>query len=306
MSSKVPIPRDGVKPSECSLDKDLPHEGTYEDGVICSSAKDIIEVASVVAGEINIKNLENLSDNSKKAIKDKKAVLDEIKGKVGAEGCHSESCILKYVENNASVEGKSKVRKIVDNVLNPSGPFDSVDWLSNHNIDNVLNKVAKKYKYFYHIDYKMKDEFVDSECILNNLDMKSLCQKYKCIGVVANQDVRSGPGIHWVALFIDFRHNGTPGDEYTIEFFNSAGGPIYTEMMVWMKKIQKDLFMCGKESKIIQASKIQHQYRNSECGVYSIFYIWCRVDGMEWNSFEYKRIPDDKMVQFRKGIFRHS
>ena len=64
------------------------------------------------------------------------------------------------------------------------------------------------------------------------------------------------------------------------------------------------------ESKMIKVdmryNKMQHQYGDTECGVYSISFILRILDGETFDKITAKRIPDDEVKQCRKIYFRTS
>jgi hypothetical protein len=43
---------------------------------------------------------------------------------------------------------------------------------------------------------------------------------------------------------------------------------------------------------------------NSSCGPYSLYYIISRLEGVSSDAFQKNRIPDHKMWEFRKILFR--
>ena len=47
----------------------------------------------------------------------------------------------------------------------------------------------------------------------------------------------------------------------------------------------------------------RHQYGNSECGLYSLFFIRHRLDGNPYESFLEYAYKDDIMTEFRKYCF---
>ena len=50
---------------------------------------------------------------------------------------------------------------------------------------------------------------------------------------------------------------------------------------------------------------MEHQYENTECGIYSIYFIKSIVEGAHYKKFTDKgeRIPDKKMEELRKIYF---
>lgn len=202
-------------------------------------------------------------------------------------GCPDEQCVVE------KKFGKHMVKKY----FKPDGPITS-EWLSNFDIDDVLDWFQEKYENFIHIPMQTID-FLDYENPLRNLNM---CEhKGKCVGVVINTDTRFGPGKHWFALFLDMRV--TP---FQIEYFNSTGGTPPEQIREFCLIQKQKCEDVNKECDIIIASTIRHQLGDSECGAYSIYYINSRLTGYGPEAFGKKPIRDDMMREFRKVIFRDS
>ncbi len=121
--------------------------------------------------------------------------------------------------------------------------------------------------------------------------------------VVINTDRTGRPGQHWFALFCDFR--STP---FTIEYFNSSGAPLTEGKLIsikeWMTKAELELEAGDYPVKRVSAAVIQHQRSDTECGVYSLYYIYRRIRGASIEEFA-TRIPDADMIAFRKKLFRN-
>ena len=141
-------------------------------------------------------------------------------------------------------------------------------------------------------------------------DINEICRKYNITNYTINTDVYIGGsgGIHWMALFIDMRN-----DIWTVEFFNSTGdtsGKIkslqkYIQTDIWQKNIISQMLKYKSPNKIYLAKILhKHQKKNSECGVYSLFYIWSRLNNVNFLDFALYDIPDDDMTKFRKFLFR--
>ena len=50
-------------------------------------------------------------------------------------------------------------------------------------------------------------------------------------------------------------------------------------------------------------NKKRHQFKNSECGVYSINFIENMLEGKTFNQYCNSNIPDDKMNKLRKKYY---
>jgi hypothetical protein len=74
-------------------------------------------------------------------------------------------------------------------------------------------------------------EITNSE--LATFDWRQLYkQGFRTFGSVINTDKSTGGGIHWFAVFGDFRDASAP----TIEYFNSSGKMPMNEIIYWMNK----------------------------------------------------------------------
>ena len=250
--------------------------------------------SSEIKGKLK-KIVDNLTEN--KVESDKKAV-DFLKKKFN---CNNESCLLQKSEIKREI-GDDVAKKELERRFKPSGPWDSTQWFSNFNIDEVLEQFTKKYKSnnFLHIPFQMRD----FESIGTELATVDLSEKYKagmgCFGVVLNTDKSTGRGQHWFCIFGDFRK-----EPFTIEYFNSSGSAPLNEVQIWMKKtknrLQKNL---RKPINDIIVSRIRHQTDNHSCGSYSIYYILSRLENIPKEYFKSNRVCDKLMHKFRSSIFR--
>lgn len=135
----------------------------------------------------------------------------------------------------------------------------------------------------------------------------------KSFGIVCNTDSSKGSGAHWFALFISTDLNdpdNTAKKMVTIELFNSAGGGVSNANFnnFWHKQaieISKETGLrCVYKDKI---TSIQHQSDDTgNCGAYSLFYIYCRLKGIDPSEFNNPRKPikDYAMQKFRGELFK--
>lgn len=233
-------------------------------------------------------------------------------------GCVTEECALRTIAQEDPGVRIVIAETIRDN-FKVEGPADSTKWLTNKNIDSVLAQICKKYPSVLRLEYHMID-MIDPESpntaqgdiTLKNISViKNVLQAGKdMVCVVINTDKTNGPGIHWFCLFFDFRHAGTSEDPYTIEYFNSSGSRARSEVAECMHRIESEIDSYSgplgkKYAKRITAATIQHQKdTDSECGVYSLYYIWRRINGAPIEEFS-TRIPDAQMVKFRGKLYRN-
>lgn len=118
-------------------------------------------------------------------------------------------------------------------------------------------------------------------------------------GTIPNTLVSSGDTTkvgHWVALFGDFR-----GKDWTIEYYNSTGNNAPAGMFKWMQELAANIEReCNCKCSAINVSNVVSQKGPTECGIYSLHYIICRLGGIDYKRFREDKIPDDSVNKLRK------
>jgi hypothetical protein len=179
------------------------------------------------------------------------------------------------------------------------------EWLSSLDIDNVENEfmhVFKKYKYLGAIPIDFDKQSKTGECLVDSLcsiKIKDLYDKgYRKIGIVFNTDVSTGPGQHWIALFADI----DPKYEHArITYFDSYSKKPEPEIQRLMFRWKEQWDATKIHSKPIELSynTLRHQYEDSECGMYCIYFHFCCLVGIPME----KRVPDDVVRSFRGVLY---
>lgn len=218
--------------------------------------------------------------------------------------CKTEECALVTIAKENPKVSAIVAETIRDN-FKVDGPADSTKWLNNSNIDGILAQLVRKHPSVYHMPFHMID-FEDQDLPSGAITLKNVSLVKDVINrgkdmfcVVINTDKYGNPGLHWFALFCDFR--GTPA---TLEYFNSSGASAPLRIKEWMSRAEMELEAAGYPTKRISAAVIQHQRSDTECGVYSLYYIYRRIKGASVEEFA-TRIPDAQMIAFRKKMFRN-
>jgi hypothetical protein len=279
--SDKPLPLDEIAPNECAI----PIKGKTS---VCSDTKTVKDIAEII-GASN---------------KDPKVVIDKAKKELG---CETESCVLMH-PTIARELGEHTVSEMLRNRFLPAGPANTTELLSNHNIDNVLAQMTKKYKDFCHIPFQMRDFDKNDKNPANQQSLKyfNFENEYnngkRTFGCVLNTDYSYGRGIHWFCLFGDFRKK-----PFVIEFFNTSGNPALPEVQNWISETKITLTNAlSGEVEVKQVVTYGLQKDNSSCGVWCLYYIWNRLEGIESSVFSNpSKAPDDgMMVWARKHLFR--
>ena len=180
------------------------------------------------------------------------------------------------------------------------------EWLSSDDIEHVEKQFMKLFPKYYYvgtfpIDFDSKSE--TGKCLVSSLcslDLKTLYAKgYTQIGIVFNTDVSTGPGKHWVAIFCDI---GPEFEHPRITYFDSYSQKPEKEIQVLMKRWKEQWLQAGVHSTpmITSYNKTRHQYQDSECGMYCLYFHFCCLLGIPMET----RIPDPVVRGFRGMLFR--
>ena len=177
---------------------------------------------------------------------------------------------------------------------------------SNFNINLVLQQLHRHEPSFKNFDCELMDFYNNPESPLGkSLNRNSeLLEGIKSgeiltFGTVPNTLLSTGDITrvgHWVALFGDFR-----GSKYTIEYYNSSGNNAPAKLFEWMNSLAKVIeeeIHC--ECIAINVTNIASQKGPSECGIYSIHYVICRLLGIPYKQFREHKITDADINKLRK------
>lgn len=218
--------------------------------------------------------------------------------------CNRESCWMSqsFMKNNLNKELKGFT-------FAPKAPKiwkkKPTEWLTSVDILKVMKQYEKKDDSFSFIGpspINYDEHIAHGECVWEELCKFNL-EKYikkgrKKIGVVFNTDPHYKEGSHWVALFIDI-------NKREIYYFDSYGERISKYINRFGKNVIKQGLKLNMKFKF-KKNKVRHQYKESECGVYCLFFIISMIKGDK--SFEElmnSKIQDKQMIALRKEYFNH-
>ena len=198
-----------------------------------------------------------------------------------------------FLSNDAHIQDRYK----------PPKPIRPRKWLSTRDIDNVLKQFENTHKYFKFmgtvpIDF---DEVIDE---YKNINICKLHQEQGITqyGFVFNLDPHDRRGSHWVSMFMDV------GCEYPfIGFFDSYASPTPRPIRELIKKLQQQVETCMSPITLTYMSNtVQHQHENTECGVYSLYFIFQCLNGYSFKQITENIILDDEINTWRHFFFRHT
>lgn len=248
-----------------------------------------------------LRNIWNARHSDKKITTNDSKEIWQLLKNYYANVCNKESCWVRQMTKGTKMEKE---------LLESFSPMEPVEWKKNPNewlssidILEVMNQYEKTYKCFDFlgpspIDYDTHQLY--GECVWEELCHFSLADQIKKgknkIGVIFNTDPHDKDGEHWISLFINIKKG-------TIFFFDSAGDKAPKQVMKFVKMVTDQ----GKNLEtpinfnFDQNYPIEHQYKNTECGVYSIYFIIHMLEDKITGHYLKTHILKDKyMAQFRK------
>jgi len=176
------------------------------------------------------------------------------------------------------------------------------EWLNTIDIRDVMNQYEIKYPDFEFIgpvpmDFDTKVGF--GECVVDELckiNLDELMKKGKTkIGVIFNLDKHTQSGSHWVAMNCDINRG-------EICYWDSYGIKPNPEVVVLMNRLKEQAYKLNKKLEI-KINKVRHQYKNSECGMYCIYFITSLLDGKTFETVVKNIVDDDTMNNKRNDFF---
>jgi hypothetical protein len=172
--------------------------------------------------------------------------------------------------------------------LKPQGKRKKYEWLNTLDIEAVMKQYEAIYPQFKFIGCFASDHFT-----LNPEDFPAETIRTSPVSaIIFNVDASSQSGSHWVAVvFVN------EGGRLYLEYFDSTGDPPN-------KRIKTFLRNPYFHDAIYLQNATQHQKKDSECGVYSMYYILQRLEGKTMDDINKKIITDAQMNDYRADLFR--
>ena len=280
----------------------------YTDGS-CFTYKSLQQIAANYNNRQRIKNKIDINLS-------KEDLVNALETKL-ADKCSNQTCWLRLDFVKAMDD-----EEINDHTFRPTGPGGKYEWLSTNHINDVIDQYHSIHKDFLFLG-TVPSDFEELPVLgISNIKFKDLEKDGKTkLGLVINLDKHDQDGSHWVALYSDLQKN-------QVYFFDSVGKPPIKGIKKFINRLVKYLYMkkyntklpindivSGKNKKYlntligggfdIRYNNIQHQFANSECGVYSINFITRLISGESFDYIITNPTSDENMNKFRKEYFRN-
>lgn len=270
----------------------------------CAPGKNFKEGSCFTVDDL-YKIAQSYNNNFKEKIilkKEKRYLLKELTNRL-KNVCNTQQCWLKL-----QFMRDIKDKKLIKNTFRPRGPHTGTKWLSTTDIDNVMNQYHQEFDDFFFLGTVPLD-FEDIGMGFEDLNLDRLLKDNKNrLGMVINLDTHDKSGSHWVGLYSDLKKK-------QIYFFDSYGHKPEKKIQKFMNRLKKWMNktyginndsegkLFSSEDIDIRYNKKRHQYKNSECGVYSMNFIIRLLRGEGFSKIENSRVIDDEINKCRKVYF---
>ena len=292
----ISVRSEEVKPTNTEDTKCAPN--IKFDGISCIEIHLLIEMAKAYNDETKeekdkIKLYPEYE--TKNTRKYKKYLTKMFKTRMG-DKCTTQHC---WTEQSFIKKMKGLAREELEKyTFRPNSPFGKFEWLSTINIDEVMTQYEKKHPDFKYLGAVPRDFMKFDFLGIKDYNFKENYDKgIKKIGVVFNTDKMKDSGEHWNAFFADL-------EKGQIYFFDSYGIMPNEETQELIRITEKFLKSIKKTSLDIRHNNIRHQYKNSECGVYSLNFVISMLDGSSFDDIINKKTSDDEINKYRSVYFR--
>ena len=199
---------------------------------------------------------------------------------------------------------------LVQSYYKPPKPKTAKKWLATSDIDRVLKQYEKQHSEFSF----MGTVPIDFDEVIEEYKNMDVCQIYQAggsswslstghditkYGFVFNLDPHDKKGSHWVCMFMDIA-----GSSPYIGFFDSYGHLPPKQIRDLIVRLKNQVKTCLGIDLIYKCNTIQHQHKDTECGVYCLYFIYQCLQGYSFEAITETIILDDAVNKFRHFFFR--
>ena len=169
------------------------------------------------------------------------------------------------------------------------------------NLSPMMKQYEEAYPSFkflgpYPIDFAAQDPYVQTKrCIIGEMCGLNLAQEAakgkRGVGFVFNLDPHYKEGSHWIASYIDI-------PKKTFYYFDSYGYPPPAQIRKFMQ------WLTIQEPKMkLEYNGRRFQYKESECGMYCLYFIIRMLMGDRFRTLVRRSPPDTFMLDMRDYLY---
>lgn len=286
----------------------------------CSPVKTVALAKSPFKTCFNLKELKLVAEDYNRSVTDPSKRI-RIQGKT-KEQLHLE--IRKRLESYCDKEQcwieqdflSGSKKRILDSAFRPKTPKEWYKnrrtWLNTYDILYVMKQYEHLYKDFmflgvFPIDFS--SHYSSGACIGDSactLDISNVLRSGKTrFAMVLNLDKHTQSGSHWVAVYCGLDPKKV---NFGIYYYDSVAQGPPKEVQEFIKKIQGQVnnhFAKDTASKFnVQHNKTQKQFKNTECGMFSIVFLTQMLKHIPFDTICSKMRKDDGINSLRDMIYR--
>jgi hypothetical protein len=203
-----------------------------------------------------------------------------------------------WVNENFTKLMKKEFKEILEKeIFRPEGPKKQFQWMSSLDMNAVLSQYEHLYPDFKYLG-SVPIDFDDIDFYgIKNIDYNEMKKIGKTrFAMVINNQKHSQGGQHWFCLYFDLKK----GD---IFFVDSVGDEPMDEIIKYVDKLKTYLQSKNIKSNF-KINKTKHQKKNSECGIYSMYFILRFLKSGNFEEATKKEITDDTVnMEIRPYLF---
>jgi hypothetical protein len=209
-------------------------------------------------------------------------------------------------------------KKELEDAFRPKKPRDWYNnnrtWLNTYDILYVMEQYEDRYKDFvflgvHPIDFQKTN--AGGNCVgegMCDFHIRNMIgRKKKRFGLVINTDPHNRGGQHWFAIYCNLNPRKK---NFGIYHYDSVAYPpngFIKEFMTLVTKQVEEIYS-AKVAKRFQVlhNKVRRQYKNTECGVFSIVYLTQCLKGIPFPEICERMRTDDEVNKLRDVLYRPS
>jgi len=235
-----------------------------------------------------------------------KALRTALEGKLAVSKPNAERTFLQALPLSAQ-EKSDLARRYLRPAMPKSWFSDPDEWLDSINIGDVLNQYEDAFPSFefmgpFPIDFAAPDPYskgggaaTGERCLMNEICelriKKALENGTKAVGIVYNLDPHFKGGSHWIANYIDI-----PGHRcYYFDSYGMAPPKQIERFMKWLTTQDPEMRLEYNTRRL--------QFRNTECGIYCIYFIIRMLAGDKFLDITRRKPSDEDMMDLRDWLF---
>jgi hypothetical protein len=233
----------------------------------------------------------------------KRVVTAETKAQCG----DSEYCMVEKATSITDQERSSLLKTHFRPKMPAEWKSKPNTWLSSDDIDNVMRQYEEAYPSFKFlgvvpIDFSAPDPYEIKEtaggskkCLADQFCHVKLAEErakgIDTIGAIFNLDPSTKSGSHWVACCILLKKRA-------IYYFDSYGEQPPEQVSRFMRS-----FILQDPGLDLRYNGRRFQYGGSECGMYSMYFVICMIEGVPFKKFVRHTVRDEYMLKMRSILF---